>query len=48
MCEMEKCFAYNKTKNECKALNKLYCKTEKCNFFLTKEQYKEKISILSK
>lgn len=31
------CFAY--AKGECKALNELYCKTEKCNFFKTKEEF---------
>jgi hypothetical protein len=31
------CFAY--AKGECKALKELYCKTEKCNFFKTKEQF---------
>lgn len=40
----KKCFAYNSEKNMCIALDKLYCKSEKCNFFKTKEQnQKEKL-----
>lgn len=34
------CFGYCKETNGCSALDKLYCKTEKCGFYKTKEQYK--------
>jgi len=33
------CFGYDKANKKCKALKELYCKTEKCNFFKTKEQF---------
>ena len=33
------CFAYDKTKNKCNALNELYCKKEICEFYKTKEQF---------
>lgn len=36
------CFAYNKEKHTCNALDKLYCRNEcRCNFFKTKEQFEE-------
>ena len=34
------CFAYDKDKQECKALNGLYCLTEKCRFYKPKESVK--------
>ena len=33
------CFAYDCQKNKCKALKKLYCKTEKCNFYKSKYEF---------
>jgi hypothetical protein len=33
------CFAYNG--KECKALNDLYCKYQKCSFYKTEEDYEE-------
>ena len=27
------CFAYDKERNNCKALNDLYCRREKCKFY---------------
>ena len=33
------CFGYDKANKKCAALKELYCKTEKCNFFKTKEQF---------
>lgn len=35
----EDCFAYRDGK--CNALNKLYCKEEKCKFYKTREQVKK-------
>lgn len=32
------CFAYNKEKEECNCLNKLYCINENCKFYKTREQ----------
>ena len=43
----EDCFAYI-NKKECKALNDLYCKNEKCKFYMTKEQYYNKFNISKK
>ena len=33
----EDCFAYNSIKKECRGLDKLYCKKEKCKFYRNKE-----------
>lgn len=35
------CFAYNKDKRECTALNELYCMKEKCSFYKPKEEQNE-------
>lgn len=35
------CFGFDKTKNDCKVLRKLYCECEKCRFYKTKEQYRK-------
>lgn len=35
------CFAYNAIKNECEALEKVYCKKEACAFYKTKEQLEQ-------
>lgn len=35
------CFGYDKQKNNCMALNELYCKREKCGFYKTKKQFEE-------
>ena len=35
------CFAYNKEKNECKALVKLVCENKKCRFYKTSAQIRE-------
>ena len=32
------CFGYDEKKCGCKALKKLYCENEECNFYKTKEQ----------
>ena len=32
------CFGYDEKKCVCKALKKLYCENEECNFYKTKEQ----------
>ena len=32
------CFAYNKELNRCNALDSLFCKREKCNFYKTKKE----------
>lgn len=38
------CFAYSKTRNICKALDRLYCKNEKCVFYRTqKDNYLARI-----
>lgn len=36
------CFAYNEEKRRCNALNDLYCKKEKCNFYRNKNTFKIK------
>ena len=36
----EDCFGYNVAGKCCNALNELYCKTEKCGFYKTREQHK--------
>lgn len=36
----EDCFGYNAAGKCCNALNELYCKTEKCGFYKTREQHK--------
>ena len=35
------CAFYDKKNRSCTALNKLYCKKEKCNFYKTENEYKE-------
>jgi len=35
------CFAYNNKKDECNALKKLYCKSEKCSFYNNKVDARE-------
>ena len=35
------CAFYDKKNKSCVALNKLYCKKENCNFYKTKDEYKE-------
>ena len=37
------CFGFDKTKNSCKALKELYCKSEKCRFYKNKEQYRKEM-----
>lgn len=41
---MTDCFAYDKNRRECKALNELYCEKEgQCNFYKTPIQKKIRI-----
>ena len=37
------CFAYSKGKNECNALTELVCEKKNCSFYMTMEQYREKM-----
>lgn len=37
----ENCFGYDKQHQKCKALNGLYCKTEKCKFYKTVDENAE-------
>lgn len=37
------CFAYSEKRNDCTALTELFCKKENCSFYMTKEQYLEKM-----
>ena len=32
------CFAYSKERNNCKALDRLYCRFEECKFYKTEEE----------
>ena len=38
----EDCFAYDKEKNDCKALDCLYCKREECKFYKKKSEKNQK------
>lgn len=41
MCDnmiKKNCFAYDDSHFDCKALDKLYCTNEKCNFYKTTKQ----------
>lgn len=35
---MEECVFYHGKTKSCKALNKLYCKSEECNFYKSRNQ----------
>ena len=35
------CFAYDREKNECKALVKLVCENRECRFYKTREQMQQ-------
>lgn len=37
------CFGYDNKRNNCKALNALYCANEKCRFYKTKQQYPKEL-----
>lgn len=37
----EDCFAYRKEKEECNALNELYCKNEECKFYKNREEIRK-------
>lgn len=39
MKQMENCVMYNEKICKCNGLKKLYCKTEECKFFKSKDKY---------
>ena len=42
------CFAYSIKKDNCTALDDLYCQNENCSFYMTKEQYQDKMKNIKK
>lgn len=44
------CFAFliKDGKEQCNALRELYCKNEKCNFYMTRQEYVNKITKINK